>query len=95
LNKSVQTTVTTIVADNELSLVIELKDDDKYNSNEAMGLATYSNSESTDLSYASIMKHFGFKVAKLRYDNERLIAVFYLLYRVDPYYLLIQSFSSG
>ena len=27
LNKSVQTTVTTIVADNELSLVIELKDD--------------------------------------------------------------------
>jgi two-component system sensor histidine kinase VicK len=56
LNKSVQTTVTTIVADNELSLVIELKDDTKYESNEAMGLATYSNSESTVLSYASIFE---------------------------------------
>jgi two-component system sensor histidine kinase VicK len=56
LNKSVQTTVTTIVADNELSLVIELKDDTKYNSNEATGLATYSNSESTVLSYASIFE---------------------------------------
>jgi two-component system, OmpR family, sensor histidine kinase VicK len=56
LNKSVQTTVTTIIADNELSLVIELKDDTKYNSNEATGLATYSNSESTVLSYASIFE---------------------------------------
>ena len=56
LNKSVQTTVTTIVADNELSLVIELKDDTKHESNEAMGLATYSNSESTVLSYASIFE---------------------------------------
>jgi two-component system sensor histidine kinase VicK len=56
LNKSVQTTVTTFVADNELSLVIELKDDTKHDSNEAMGLATYSNSESTVLSYASIFE---------------------------------------
>jgi two-component system, OmpR family, sensor histidine kinase VicK len=56
LNKSVQTTVTTIIADNELSLVIELKDNTKYNSNEATGLATYSNSESTVLSYASIFE---------------------------------------
>ena len=56
LNKSVQTTVTAIVADNELSLVIELKDDTKHESNEAMGLATYSNSESTVLSYASIFE---------------------------------------
>ena len=56
LNKSVQTTVTTIVADNELSLVIELKDDTKREINEAMGLATYSNSESTVLSYASIFE---------------------------------------
>jgi two-component system, OmpR family, sensor histidine kinase VicK len=56
LDKSVQTKVTTIVADNELSLVIELKDDSKQNSNEAIGLATYSNSESTVLSYASIFE---------------------------------------
>ena len=56
LDKSVQTKVTTIVADNELSLVIELKDDAKQNSNEAIGLATYSNSDSTVLSYASIFE---------------------------------------
>jgi two-component system, OmpR family, sensor histidine kinase VicK len=58
LDKSVQTKVTTIVADNELSLVIELKDDAKQNSNEAIGLATYSNSDSTVLSYASIFETF-------------------------------------
>ena len=56
LDKSVQTKVTTIVADNELSLVIELKDDTQLNSKEAMGLATYSNSESTVLSFASIFE---------------------------------------
>ena len=56
LDKSVQTKITTIVADNELSLVIELKDDTQLNSKEAMGLATYSNSESTVLSYASIFE---------------------------------------
>jgi two-component system, OmpR family, sensor histidine kinase VicK len=56
LDESVQTKVTTIVADNELSLVIELKDDAKQNSNEAIGLATYSNSDSTVLSYASIFE---------------------------------------
>ena len=73
-NKSVQTTVTTIVADNELSLVIELKDDTKHESNEAMGLATYSNSESTVLSYASIFETlFGSKVTKLQYSDSSKI----------------------
>jgi two-component system, OmpR family, sensor histidine kinase VicK len=47
LNKSVQTKVTTFLSDNELSLVIELKDDTKESRDEAIGLATYSNSEST------------------------------------------------
>jgi two-component system sensor histidine kinase VicK len=56
LDKSVQTKVITILADNELSLVIELKDDAKQNNNEAIGLATYSNSESTVLSYVSIFE---------------------------------------
>ena len=37
----------TIVSDNELSLIIELNDDTQQNSKEAIGLATYSNSEST------------------------------------------------
>jgi two-component system sensor histidine kinase VicK len=56
LDKSIKTKLTTIIADRELSLVVELKDDTKENSNEAIGLATYSNSESTILSYISIFE---------------------------------------
>jgi hypothetical protein len=56
LDKSIKTKITTIMADNELSLVIELKDDSQQNTNEAMGLATYSNSESMVLSYVSIFE---------------------------------------
>jgi two-component system, OmpR family, sensor histidine kinase VicK len=52
----VQTKVTTIIADNELSLVIELKEDNKQNSKEGIGLTSYSNSESTVLSYVSIFE---------------------------------------
>jgi sugar-specific transcriptional regulator TrmB len=52
LVKSIQTRLTTIVADKELSLVIEEKEDE-----DAIGLATYSNSESTVLSYASIFEN--------------------------------------
>jgi hypothetical protein len=48
--------MTTLLADNALSLVVELKDDTKQNSSEAVGLATYSNSESTALSYVSIFE---------------------------------------
>jgi sugar-specific transcriptional regulator TrmB len=53
LLKSIQTRLTTIVADRELSLVIEDKEDKE----DAVGLATYSNSESTVLSYASIFEN--------------------------------------
>lgn len=56
LDRSIQTKVTTFLIDNELSLIVELKDDAKENSNEVIGLATYSNSESTVLSYASIFE---------------------------------------
>jgi two-component system, OmpR family, sensor histidine kinase VicK len=56
LDKSIKTKVTTILTDRELSLAIELKDDSKQDSNEAMGLATYSNSESTVTSYVSIFE---------------------------------------
>ena len=56
LDKSIKTKVTTILADRELSLAVELKDDTKKDSNEAMGLATYSNSESTVTSYVSIFE---------------------------------------
>ncbi|MGA9153846.1 MAG: hypothetical protein WBZ36_24970 [Candidatus Nitrosopolaris sp.] len=44
---TLQSRVITIIIDNELSLTIELK----YGSSKATGLATYSNSEATVLSY--------------------------------------------
>jgi hypothetical protein len=54
LLKSIKTKLTTIVTDRELSLVIE----EKKNEDESdLGLATYSNSESTVLSYASIFEN--------------------------------------
>jgi len=45
-----------LVVDRRLSLAAELKNDTKENYNEATGLATYSNSESTISSYASIFE---------------------------------------
>lgn len=54
LNKSIQTKLTTIVTDRELSLVIEEKETEDAS---GLGLATYSNSESTVLSYASIFEN--------------------------------------
>ncbi|HYV51657.1 MAG TPA: hypothetical protein VE971_00030 [Candidatus Eisenbacteria bacterium] len=53
---TLQSRVITIIIDNELSLTIELKDDTKHCSSEAIGLATYSNSEATVLSYESIFE---------------------------------------
>ena len=49
-----QTRMTILVVDRTYSLVVELKDDFKDNLREAIGLATYSNSKSTVLSYVSI-----------------------------------------
>jgi two-component system, OmpR family, sensor histidine kinase VicK len=51
-----QTKVTIIIVDRKYSLTIELKDDTKQTTTEAIGLATYSNSQSTVLSYASIFE---------------------------------------
>jgi two-component system, OmpR family, sensor histidine kinase VicK len=51
-----QTKVTILIVDKKYSLAVELKDDTKQTSNEAIGLATYSNSLSTVLSYASIFE---------------------------------------
>ena len=56
LNKSIQTSLTTIVTDRELSLVIEEKEEEN-NKGLGLGLATYSNSESTVLSCASIFEN--------------------------------------
>ena len=54
LNKSIQTKLMTIVTDRELSLVIEEKGTEDAS---GLGLATYSNSESTVLSYVSIFEN--------------------------------------
>lgn len=51
-----QSKLTTLIVDNSLSLTVELKDDTKESSEEAIGLATYSNSESTVLSYVAIFE---------------------------------------
>ena len=56
IEPAMQTRMTILVVDRLYSLVVELNDDSKENSDEAIGLATYSNSKSTVLSYASIFE---------------------------------------
>jgi hypothetical protein len=56
IEPSRQTKVSILIADKKYSLAVELKDDTKETSIEAMGLATYSNSKATVLSYASIFE---------------------------------------
>jgi two-component system sensor histidine kinase VicK len=59
LNKPKYSKVTTIVVDNESSIAIEIKDDANNKNKsfgESIGMATYSNSQSTVLSYASIFE---------------------------------------
>ena len=51
---TMQTRMTIMIVDRTFSLVVELKDDTKDDTKEAIGLATYSNSKSTVLSYVSI-----------------------------------------
>jgi two-component system, OmpR family, sensor histidine kinase VicK len=51
------TTVTIVVVDRNESLVIEKKDDSKQNFIEAVGMAIYSNSKPTVLSYVSIFEN--------------------------------------
>lgn len=54
IEPTMQTRMTILVVDRTYSLVVELKDDTKDDIKEAIGLATYSNSKSTVLSYVSI-----------------------------------------
>jgi signal transduction histidine kinase len=54
IEKTMQTGMTVLVVDKKYSLVVELRDDTKDDLKEAIGLATYSNSKSTVLSYVSI-----------------------------------------
>jgi hypothetical protein len=52
-----QNKLTTLVIDRSICLTVELKDDTRETSDEAIGLATYSNSEATVFSYASIFEN--------------------------------------
>lgn len=54
IEPTIQTKMTILVVDKKYSLVVELKDDSKDDFKEAIGLATYSSSKSTVLSYVSI-----------------------------------------
>lgn len=55
LNKLSNSKLITIISDTSFSF-IEVNDDTALTTNEAIGLATYSNSESTVLSYISIFE---------------------------------------
>jgi hypothetical protein len=56
IEPGLQTHVSIVVVDRKSSLVVELKDDEKKSSYEAMGLGTYSNRKATVLSYVSIFE---------------------------------------
>ena len=56
IEPQLQTKVSILVVDRKYSLSVEVKDDTKDNSYEAMGLTSYSNSKSTVLSYVSIFE---------------------------------------
>jgi signal transduction histidine kinase len=56
IEPALQTKATVLVIDRKFILSVEVKDDTKDNSYEAIGLATYSNSTPTVLSYASIFE---------------------------------------
>jgi signal transduction histidine kinase len=56
IEPELQTKTTVLATDRKFSLSVEVKDDTKDNSYEAIGLATYSNSTPTVLSYASIFE---------------------------------------
>jgi len=58
IKQTFQNKLTTLVIDQNLCLTVELKDDTREEtSDEAIGLATYSNSEATVFSYISIFEN--------------------------------------
>jgi hypothetical protein len=61
LQQSLQTRLTTLLVDRKFSLEVEVKDDLKDNSYDAIGLATYSNSQSTVWTHASIFETLWFQ----------------------------------
>jgi signal transduction histidine kinase len=75
IEPSMQTRVTVLIIDRRYSLTIELKDESKDNSSEAIGLATYSNSKPTVLSFVSIFESLWMQTElyqQLKDANEQL-----------------------
>ena len=62
MDKNLHTQMGIIVVDRKNSLIIELKDDTKDNSYDAVGLAAYSNSKPIALSYAAIFESLWLQV---------------------------------
>ncbi|WP_161486305.1 sensor histidine kinase [Candidatus Nitrosocosmicus hydrocola] len=58
IEPSMQTRASIVVIDRKHSLAVEVKDDTKTTTKEAIGLVTYSNSKSTVLTYYSIFESF-------------------------------------
>jgi signal transduction histidine kinase len=56
LEQDLKTKITILVVDRKSSLAVELKDDTENSINRAIGLSSYSNSQSTVLSYVSIFE---------------------------------------
>ncbi|MGH9974680.1 MAG: sensor histidine kinase, partial [Nitrososphaeraceae archaeon] len=69
IEPTMQTRMTILVVDRIYSLVVELKDDSEEDLKRAIGLATYSNSKSTVLSYVSIFDTL-WKQSELREELE-------------------------
>jgi two-component system sensor histidine kinase VicK len=62
IKQAFQNKLTTLIVDQSLCLTVELKDDSREEaSHEAIGLATYSNSEATVFSYVSIFENLWIK----------------------------------
>jgi two-component system sensor histidine kinase VicK len=57
IKQTFQNKLSTLVVDQSLCLTVELKDDTKETYDEAIGLATYSNSDATVFSYVSIFEN--------------------------------------
>jgi hypothetical protein len=68
-----QSNVTTLTVDGKFSLEVEIKDDTKDNSSEAIGLATYSNSVSIVWTHTSIFETLWTQATLRRGKEEGII----------------------
>ena len=62
--ESICNNLTLLVVDQSLSLTVELIDDTKETSEDAIGLATYSNIDSTAFAYISIFENLWMRTEK-------------------------------